>query len=149
MSRRRPLTDRFWEKVAKSDGCWLWTGSRQRNGYGFLFAGTRKEPHPERAHRVSWRIHFGEIPDGLWVLHKCDNPPCVNPEHLFLGTRTDNMRDCARKGRVTTIGHSRLTHCKRGHEFSTSNTYVDPKGARRCRTCQAGHVQKLKAARAK
>jgi hypothetical protein len=92
-----PLADRFWKKVAKGDGCWNWIGRRNALGYGFLKAlnGRRQV----RAHRISWELHFGPIPDGLAVLHRCDNPPCVRPDHLFLGTQTDNMRDMWTKGR--------------------------------------------------
>ncbi len=94
MAKRRTLADRFWEKVAKSDGCWLWTGST--NGvYGSLGV----ERTHVGAHRLSWELAFGAIPDGLSVLHRCDVPTCVNPAHLFLGTHQDNMRDMADKGR--------------------------------------------------
>ena len=78
-------------------GCWLWVGTRLTAGYGQVGGGGSKRL--ELAHRASWRLHFGEIPAGLHVLHSCDTPPCVNPDHLFLGTRSDNMRDCASKGR--------------------------------------------------
>lgn len=87
---------RFWSRVAKSDGCWLWTGARfGPNGYGAV----RFQKRNSSAHRVSWMIHFGPIPDGLFVCHKCDNPPCCNPAHLFLGTIGDNTRDMIAKGR--------------------------------------------------
>lgn len=93
------LTTRFWNKVDKGtrhDGCWLWTGTTL-SGYGTI----RGEGKPRVATHVSWFLHHGEWPNdlGLWVLHKCDNPPCVNPAHLFLGTQQDNMRDSAKKGR--------------------------------------------------
>lgn len=134
--KRRPIEDRFWEKVQKTDSCWLWTGSKQgRMGYGYLHIGGKKDRKPSRAHRLSWVIHNGPIPDGLYVLHKCDVPACVNPDHLFLGDHKANMQDCASKGRVCTIGKSRLTHCIRGHEFSIENTFVSKNGHRRCRKC--------------
>ena len=96
----RPVAERFWDHVRKGDldECWEWTGARERAGYGFLHASHR----PRRwwkAHRVSWEIHFGAIPQGACVLHRCDNPPCVNPRHLWLGSRRDNNRDRVRKGR--------------------------------------------------
>ena len=93
-----PLSERFWRHVDQSGDCWVWTGSLTNGGYGHLGLGGR-DGGTDRAHRVSWRLHFGEIPSGLWVLHKCDNPPCVRPEHLFLGTHDDNMRDCVSKSR--------------------------------------------------
>lgn len=91
--------DRFWSKVNKSDGCWLWTGSRAR-GYGQV-VGPRnggEQPH-WYTHRFAWEITHGAIPRGLCVCHHCDTPLCVRPDHLFLGTHQDNMQDAARKGR--------------------------------------------------
>lgn len=94
----RPLAERFWEKVDRGspDGCWLWRGSLS-NGYGQIHVPGKRAM--VRTHRVSWELHHGAIPRGLWVLHRCDNPPCVNPGHLFLGTRTDNIVDMAKKSR--------------------------------------------------
>ena len=89
------MRERFWSKVNKTEGCWLWTGGKNY-GYGQFWDGRK----PQQAHRISWGIHCGPIPDGLWVLHRCDVPSCVNPAHLFLGTHTDNMRDAATKGRL-------------------------------------------------
>lgn len=96
----------FWNKVNKNGSipahcpelgaCWEWTARKNRLvGYGTARLGIKTE----NAHRVSWRIINGEIPDGLWVLHKCDNPLCVRPDHLFLGTQIDNMTDMILKGR--------------------------------------------------
>jgi hypothetical protein len=94
----RPLSERFWSKVRKTETCWIWTGYCNPSGYGEIQRGRRGEG-AERASRISWEIHFGSIPEEMCVLHRCDNPPCVNPEHLFLGTRADNNHDMINKGR--------------------------------------------------
>lgn len=96
----RPVEERFWEKVHKTDTCWLWIGNIV-GGYGHIRRGDRAA----KAHRVSWEIHNGPVPSGegshgTCVLHRCDVRNCVNPDHLFLGTNTDNMRDMAAKGRA-------------------------------------------------
>lgn len=85
----------FWTLVKKSDGCWTWIGSLDRNGYGRF----KNRPHSDLAHRFAYVDTFGEIPKGMCVLHRCDNPPCVNPFHMFIGTRADNIADCISKGR--------------------------------------------------
>jgi hypothetical protein len=88
---------RFFAKVQITDHCWLWTGAcHQIGGYGFFSAGDKQV----LAHRFSYEHHRGPIPDGLHVCHSCDVPPCVNPQHLWLGTRSDNMQDAAQKGRL-------------------------------------------------
>jgi len=91
---------RFWSYIPdRTDGCWLWTSVPNQNGYGrFSFGGVGG--HNVLAHRVSYFIHYGEIPDGLFVCHKCDVRLCVNPEHLFIGTQKDNLRDAIAKGRL-------------------------------------------------
>lgn len=92
-----PVVQRFWCRVKKTSGCWLWIGFVNRWNYG-RFRGF-KGKHT-LAHRFSWMIHKGPIPEGLLVLHRCDNPPCVNPDHLFLGTNADNCDDRDRKWRL-------------------------------------------------
>lgn len=136
--KMQPITDRFWQKVDKNttSGCWEWRSSIRGNGYGAFFT----HLHPEGrkchgAHRYSWGLFNGAIPEGLLVLHKCDNRICVNPDHLFLGSHVDNMQDCAAKGRVKTIGQSMKTHCVNGHEFTEWNTRRDKNNHRRCKTC--------------
>lgn len=101
----RSLADRFWSKVDRSggqDACWEWKASRRGLGYGqFAYPGRS----PQKAHRVAYELESGPIPDGLGVLHKCDNPPCCNPRHLFLGTNADNMADMVLKGRQRSPGY--------------------------------------------
>ena len=80
-----------------SGDCWVWTGARAERGYGIV--SNRGGRNRRRAHRTSWELAHGPIPPGMFVLHRCDNPPCVRAEHLFLGTQLDNMRDMAAKGR--------------------------------------------------
>jgi len=88
--------DRFFSKVERVNGCWEWIGGSDYFGYGMF----RFDNKSWRAHRFSWLMCFGEIPEGMFVLHKCDNPKCVNPGHLFLGSQADNMKDAAKKNRV-------------------------------------------------
>lgn len=95
-----PIAQRFWTKVHCTDTCWMWSGSRDRAGYGIIWrivAG--KSNRTAKAHRISWELHFGPIPEGLSVLHHCDNPPCVRPAHLYLGSQQDNMRDAVLRKR--------------------------------------------------
>lgn len=98
--------ERFWANVDKKGkkGCWLWTGGQDDDGYGHI----KVRGATIKAHRFSWLLHFGEIKGNLWVLHRCDIPACVNPNHLFLGDVLVNNRDCKSKGRMP-IGEDRHT----------------------------------------
>jgi HNH endonuclease len=115
-SGRKSLTERFWGKVDKRDAneCWLWIGFTLKprgsgwGNYGCINSGGKGRPL--LAHRVSWEIANGPVPDGMLVCHHCDNPPCVNPRHLFLGTQSDNMNDCSAKGRVRSPKSRGETH---------------------------------------
>ena len=106
----RPLELRFWEKVKKTNDCWIWIGAIDDRGYGSIGVNGRTR----RAHRLSYEMLNGAIPKGLFVCHKCDNKKCVNPNHLFLGTAKDNTMDMIKKGRAKhaigeNAGRSKLT----------------------------------------
>lgn len=93
----KPFGDRFRSYIQWTPSCWLWTGQK-RNGYGEFRLIPTRQGIRELAHRISYAIHSGPIPKGMFVCHKCDNPPCVNPDHLFLGTSKDDNQDRHRKG---------------------------------------------------
>jgi hypothetical protein len=97
-----PADERFWRYVQKTDGCWPWTGSINNKGYGQLGISRGNRSRAVYAHRFSYELHVGPIPPGMGLLHSCDNPPCVNPAHLSVGTQRDNMLDAAAKGRTAT-----------------------------------------------
>lgn len=96
----RPLVDRFWPMVQKTEGCWIWKGTKNPKGYGKIQAGSYRSPRMLYAHRVSFEIHFRPLLPGELVCHKCDTPNCVNPRHLFAGSHQENHDDGRRKGRV-------------------------------------------------
>ena len=122
----KTLSERFWSMVLKTDNpndCWIWVGSilpKPSLPYGRIFIqriGRRNLS--DLTHRVSWKLHFGPIPDSMCILHSCDNPKCVNPKHLFLGTRKDNSKDMIKKGRgywpgnnsgINSYGEARPAH---------------------------------------
>jgi len=95
----RHPSQRFWSKVRKGgpDECWEWIGAKHPDGYGFIYAGPSYDKNVRftKVHRLSYEMHNGAIPDGLYVLHHCDNPSCVNPKHLYAGTQQQNVRDRA------------------------------------------------------
>lgn len=96
--KTKTVEERFWSKVNKSSlatACWLWIASTDSNGYGV----SHNSLKVVKAHRHSWELHNGPIPKGMCVLHHCDNPPCIRPDHLFLGTHADNALDKVKKGR--------------------------------------------------
>jgi len=132
----------FWSKVDFTENCWVWLGARNRRGYG---------THNARswAHRTSWEWTNGRsVPKGFVVCHACDNPTCVNPDHLWLGTQGDNVRDAVQKGRLkpalvqplaqaeASAWRRQKTHCVQGHEYTPENTMPQRSGTdRKCRTC--------------
>ncbi len=137
------FADSFLSKISKEiDACWIWDGFKNKRGYGMLKTG-RKTAY---AHRVAWELANGPIDGSLWVLHKCDNPPCCNPDHLFLGTAADNNADRHSKGRTkmpVPVAWYELqrakTACPQGHPYDSGNTSVSRDGKRSCKEC---HRQK-------
>lgn len=112
MSKKPSIEERFFDKVTKTDSCWLWTGAITSRGYGSI----RVEGKSTSTHRLSYMLFNGEIPDGFVVCHTCDVPACVNPEHLWVGTVSDNVRDMIQKNRHADCLRPQ-THCSRGHDF--------------------------------
>ena len=109
--------------------CIEWEGARTTHGYGV----TRVAGKNQYVHRLVWIEANGPIPDGMVVMHTCDNPPCHSIEHLRLGTQAENMQDAGSKGRMGTANRAK-THCVNGHEFTSENTWTNGK-RRQCRTC--------------
>ena len=123
----------FWKRVTlgELDECWKWQGARfpAPYDYGHLC-------YDRYTHRIAWELTYGPVPDGMQVCHHCDNPPCCNPTHLFLGTQADNMHDRDRKGRNSSRhGRNLKSHCTHGHEYTKENSYYSRTGKRACREC--------------
>lgn len=131
--------------------CIEYEGARTTKGYGQYTLPVGRGKYIMLAHRVAYELAHGPIPAGLQVMHTCDNPPCVNPEHLRVGTGSDNMRDCVEKGRHR---EASKTHCDNGHEFTEENVYRRPDRPeeRACRACarerMRGYRKRKKEARA-
>lgn len=133
---KRPIAERFWERVEKTDTCWLWKGYKLPKGYGMFCMGPKYAGHSQLAHRWAYELTHGEKPtDKQLVLHSCDNPSCVNPDHLRLGTHADNLRDASSRGRHY---NTKKTHCKNGHEYTPENTFISQRKKRNttCRICK-------------
>jgi hypothetical protein len=129
------VAERFWRYVFKTDNCWFWIGCCDAYGYGAI----RINRNTEKAHVVSFQLNGGVAPNGAHVLHRCDTPQCVRPDHLYLGGYSENAHD---RGSTGKSGHnSFLTHCRHGHEFNVQNTYWH-NGHRRCRVCSREVMRK-------
>jgi hypothetical protein len=147
MPKNMSLEERFFQKVNKTDSCWLWTGAPNSRGYG-SFAVNRKTTS---AHHYSYIIHKGEIPDGLIICHTCDVPACVNPEHLWADTYSANSRDMFNKNRQGTSNRKK-DGCKKGHSFEEFEplVYVKKQGRqigkeyRVCKECKREYRLKNK-----
>ncbi len=124
---------RFWDKVEiiPFHQCWEWIGSKDKNGYGLI----KRNGRSVRAHRASYEINIGEIPSGMVIMHSCDNPGCVNPEHLSVGTPLQNSLDCKVKGRTHSLNNRKFC-LKGGHLLTPDTISINPKtGQNLCRTC--------------
>lgn len=136
---------RFWSQVRVRGECWEWQGSLSyrpngERGYGkFQYRGV------VGAHRVAYTLSHGPIPVGCLVMHTCDNPPCVRPDHLTVGTVTDNNEDRHRKGRSR--GASAKTHCPKGHPYDAANTVRNSNGDKICAACRTEYNRMYKAER--
>jgi hypothetical protein len=129
----------FWSRVSKTDTCWIWTGWVSPYGYGRL----RFEGRNQLAHRVSYILTHGPIPDGLTIDHLCYVKTCVNPAHLEAVTAAVNYARAVAHGRVSTNGDNnrRKTHCPRNHPYDEKNTHVDKRGSRICRACRRDRAE--------
>lgn len=133
--KHRDVTERFLDKVSPepNSGCWLWTASTFKNtGYGQFYIGPEwgYAKGMTTAHRASWHLFKGEIPDGLHIDHLCNVRCCVNPDHLEPVTHEENTRRAL-------LGKELVEHCHRGHEYNEFNTYRNSRGHRECRVCRA------------
>lgn len=115
---------RFIEKILIGDGCWNWTGAKNSPGYGYFSLKGRQE----RANRISFKFFKGEIPEGKFICHTCDNPACVRPSHLFYGSQSENIKDAYRKGRIRSDGEfSRTAKLKTADVLTMRNLYSSGK----------------------
>lgn len=137
----------FWSHVTKTEGCWLWSGTKSEKGYGLF----RIDGKPKRAHRIAYEMIVGDVPEGFTLDHLCRVPGCVNPAHLEIVTSQENtrrgieyrkqhdipMNACLKYGGLKPF-------CKHGHPYSGDNLYIAPNGRRVCRACQKMIYEKRK-----
>ena len=133
------MQQRFLAKIERIpfSSCWYWSGYCMPKGYGHFGVSSKRQN--ALAHRVAWEIFRGDIPSGMFVCHRCDVPGCVNPEHLFLGTNSDNIQDAVAKGALLG-GNRKVTHCPAGHLYDATNTRVTRQNRRVCRACETIRV---------
>ena len=135
---RGTIEERFGSRYLIDDitGCWNWTGAVSNRSYGSIY----RDGRMQKAHRVSYELSCGPVPDGLDLDHICRNRLCVNPDHLEPVTRSENLRRSPLMDR-----HSKKTHCIRGHEFTSENTRMRPNGHRVCKECMRAHIRAWRA----
>ncbi len=135
---------RFWAKIDKSEGCWMWTGAKQSKGYGQFSAGGRSQS----VHRIAYALAYGPIPAGLTIDHLCLVKLCVRPDHLEAVTAKVNNQRAHDNGQALPSPLSQLNaaklFCVNGHPYSPDNTYVTPQGHRDCRTCKRAADARLR-----
>lgn len=141
-SLNETLDDAGWNVTAT--GCWEWHGTKNEHGYGLVNL-HRAGLHQARAHRLMYERFVGPIPDGLMIRHKCDNPPCVNPDHLVPGTQQDNMNDMVARGRHERHG---ATECRNGHDLTRPSSFRIANRKNRtpekvCLACQKARHQRF------
>ena len=136
---KQSLVNIFSQTVIDGNGCFVWTGKIHKWGRMYITVSGKSL----RGSRAVWLLKYGALPE-LCVCHTCDNGLCLNPEHLFLGTHTDNMRDKVNKNRDGGVARSnrQSTHCKQGHSFTKENTYVRRNGSRFCRQCGLNRMRR-------
>lgn len=146
---RIPLSEKFWTKVDRREpnDCWPWIGSKTERGYGTMNIGYKANKTQRKigAHRLAWVLTNGPVPDGTYICHRCDNPPCCNPAHLFVGSQKDNMRDASAKNRIVAGGRFRQpTHCTNGHPLSGSNLRFQQRKGYQERVCRACAIERAR-----
>lgn len=127
----RPLADRFWPKVRKTEACWLWMAYISADGYGRIYVHETRSY--SNAHRVAWELVNGTVTEGLVIDHLCRNPACVRPSHLEAVSQREN----AYRGDSPLVARRWNTHCARGHAYTPANTTLTKRGTRRCRKCRS------------
>jgi len=139
-------SERFLDKVypEPNTGCWLWGGAVNSRGYGNFRNGYGRTVG---AHRFSYELYKGPIPDGLHIDHLCSFPNCVNPDHLEAVSLRENNQRTWDRGRGWNPNHYKKTHCPKGHIYDGDNLYITPTGTQGCRTCRAAHAKKLRHSR--